>query len=109
MLVRIWRTQVDPFREAEYVAFTQDYSLPMFRQQPGCFGVLFLNAPPDWGALSYWQTDAALAALATSPIYLKTVRQLDETGLLIGPSSVEVFAVHGGFLGNLILDVEIRE
>ena len=52
MLVRIWRTQVDPFREAEYVAFTQDYSLPMFRQQPGCFGVLFLNAPPDWGALS---------------------------------------------------------
>jgi quinol monooxygenase YgiN len=109
MLVRIWRTLVDPAREAEYVAFTQEYSLPMFRQQPGCLGVLFLNAPPNWGALSYWQNDAALAALATSPIYLKTVRQLDETGLLIGPSSVEVFAVHGGFVGNLILDVGTRE
>ena len=109
MLVRIWRTRVDPAREAEYVGFAQEYSLAMFRQQPGCLGVLFLNAPPDWGALSYWQNDAALAALDTSPTYLETVRRLDETGLLVGPSSVEVFAVHGGFVGDLILDAGTQE
>ena len=109
MLVQIWRTQVDPAREAEYVDFNQEHLLPMFRRQPGCLGVMFLNAAPDWGALSLWQNDVALAALTTSPSYLETLRQLDETGLLIGRSSVEDFAVHGGFVGNLILDVGTRE
>jgi hypothetical protein len=109
MLVRLWRTRVDPTREAEYVSFDQDYSLPMFQQQPGCFGVLFLNTPPDWGSLSYWEDDAAIAGLASSRTYLDTVRQLESTGLLIGPPSAEVFAVHGGFVGKLTLDAGRRE
>lgn len=109
MIVRLWRTRVDPAREEEYVQFTENHSLPMFQQQPGCLGVLFLNMPPEWGALSYWENEDAIAALANSPTYRQTVRLLEETGLLVGRASVKVFAVHGGFMGATVLETGRRE
>jgi len=109
MLIRIWRTRVDPAREEEYIRFTEEYSRPMFQQQPGCLTAVFFNRPPHFGALSYWTDDAALEAFLKSPIYRDTVRRLEETGLLTGRSKSEVFAVHGGFVGDLVLGPASRE
>ncbi|MGH2617439.1 MAG: hypothetical protein ACRDJC_19570 [Thermomicrobiales bacterium] len=81
----------------------------MFQQQSGCLTAVFLNRPPHWAALSYWTDDDALAAFLRSPTYLDTVLRLEETGLLTGRSSSEVFAVHGGFVGDLILGPASRE
>jgi hypothetical protein len=44
LIVRIWRTGVDPDRALEYREFAQSRSLPMFRNQPGFRGVLFSAA-----------------------------------------------------------------
>jgi quinol monooxygenase YgiN len=109
MLVRIWRTRVDPTREEEYIRFTEEFSRPMFQQAPGCLTAVFLNRPPHFGALSYWTDDDALAAFLSSPIYLDTVRRLEETGLLTSQSKSEVFSVHGGFVGDLVLGPPSRE
>ena len=106
MIVRIWRTRVDPEREEEYERFTQEHSLPMFHQQRGLLGVLLLHGPEEWAALTMWESMAAVEALESSPTYAKTVHRLEGSGLLTGEQSVEVFEVHGGFLrGDPPLDI----
>ncbi len=106
MIVRIWRTQVDPTREEEYERFTQEHSLPMFHQQKGLLGVLLLHGPEDRAALTMWESVAAVEALESSSTYAETVHRLEGSGLLMGEHSVEVFEVHGGFLrGDSPLDV----
>ncbi|MGE5803870.1 MAG: hypothetical protein ACM358_16625 [Gemmatimonadota bacterium] len=98
MLLRIWRTGVDPARWAEYARFEQEHSLPMFRQQSGCRGVLFgrLAGGSGAAACSFWDDQAAIEQLATSQTYKATVARLLATGLLAGSQSVEVFEIAGG-------------
>ena len=99
MLVRIWRTSVDAARLAEYGEFERKRSLPMFREQRGLLGVLFLREADDRAAaLTFWEDEEAIQALATSPSYNRTVETLLATGLLRGEQSVEVFEVEGGEL-----------
>ena len=98
MIIRIWRTQVNASRTTEYENFAQTYSLPMFRQQEGCLGVLFLRTEKDYAALSLWDSIQVVEKLAHSSIYQETVQQLQATGLLEGQQAVEVFEVRGGFL-----------
>ncbi len=43
MLARIWRTGVRPERFEEYARFAHERSLPMFREQRGFIGVLFMR------------------------------------------------------------------
>ena len=90
MLLRIWRTGVDPARWPEYEHFEQEYSLPMFRQQPGCRGVLFVRAGDGMGAAacSFWDDQQAIEQLRNSPTYQGTVARLLATGLLTGEQSV---------------------
>lgn len=52
MIARLWRTQVDVTRRAEYEQFAQEQSLPMFRQQRGFLGVFFLRDHQDCLVLS---------------------------------------------------------
>jgi heme-degrading monooxygenase HmoA len=98
MIARIWRTQVDLTRLAEYEQFAQEQSLPMFRQQRGFLGVFFLREHQNCLVLSLWEDRIAVEALATSATYQATVRQLQATGLLLGHSLVELFEVSGGTL-----------
>ncbi len=99
MLVRIWRTGIDRGRLQEYASFEEERSLPMFREQRGFLGVLFLREGADRAAaLTLWEDMAAVEALTTSPSYLRTVQVLVNTGLLIGEQSVDVFEVKGGRL-----------
>src|SRR5215210_1273041 len=56
MIVRIWRTGVDRSRLEEYAHFEEERSLPMFREQPGLIGVLFLREGEDRAAaLTFWE------------------------------------------------------
>ena len=99
MLVRIWRTGIDRGWLQEYASFEEERSLPMFREQRGFLGVLFLREGADRAAaLTLWEDMAAVEALATSSSYLRTVEELVDTGLLIGGQSVDVFEVKGGRL-----------
>jgi heme-degrading monooxygenase HmoA len=103
MLLRIWRTGVDTHRWAEYARFEREHSLPMFRAQPGCRGVLFTRSPDGSGAAacSFWDDQTAIDRLATSAMYQATVARLMATGLLSGTQSVEVFEIAAGALDQL--------
>lgn len=103
MLFRIWRTGVDSQRWPEYARFEREYSLPMFRQQPGCRGVLFVRIPDGSGAAActFWDDRASIGRLASSPTYQATVARLRETRLLVGSQTVEVFEIAAGALNQL--------
>jgi len=75
----------------------------MFRQQPGCRGVLLLRLSEGAGAAacSFWDNHETIDRLATSPTYQATVSRLVATGLLTGTQSVEVFTIAGGALDML--------
>ena len=90
MLLRIWRTGVDPQRWHEYARFEREHSLPMFRQQAGCYGVVFVRTSDGAGAAActFWQDWGAIERLAQSHTYQATVTRLLDTGLLTGTQSV---------------------
>jgi heme-degrading monooxygenase HmoA len=102
MVIRIWATKVVPSRLAEYELFAHEYSLPMFRQQPGFRGVLFARSGADCVVVTLWQDQEAAEALSTSPTYRSTVEQISETGFLVGASSLQVLELHGGLLAEPI-------
>jgi heme-degrading monooxygenase HmoA len=103
MLFRIWHTGVDPQRWPEYARFEREHSLPMFRQQAGCYGVVFVRTVDGSGAAActFWQDRDAIERLATSRTYQATVARLQATGLLTGTQHVEVFDVATGALNPL--------
>jgi len=103
MLLRLWRTGVDPQRWPEYARFEREHSLPLFRQQAGCYGVVFVRTSDGAGAAActLWQDWGAIERLAQSHTYQATVARLLDTGLLTGTQSVEVLEVATGALDAL--------
>jgi heme-degrading monooxygenase HmoA len=99
MILRIWRTALDPSRREAYAQFERDRSLPMFRAQPGLLGVLFLREGADRAAaLTMWRDLAAVEALRHSPTYQDTSAVLQTSGLLTDKQTVELFEIRGGDL-----------
>jgi heme-degrading monooxygenase HmoA len=99
VIVRIWRTGIDPACAGEYDRFAQERSLPMFRSQPGCRGVLFTTAADDRRAvISFWEDQDAVNRLDESVTYRETASALGSTGILRGEQTVEVLDVSGGQL-----------
>lgn len=98
VIMRIWRTQVDEARAAEYERFADETSLPMFRAQPGFRGLLFGRDGRECAVMTLWEDDAAADALDASPSYRETVARINAAGFLSGESSVERWTVHGGDL-----------
>ncbi len=98
MIIRIWRTEIERAHMAKYEQFAQERSLPMFRQQQGFLGVLFLGRQKDRAVLTVWRDLLAVEALAHSSTYQETSTELNATGWLVGQTSVEVFEVQGSFL-----------
>jgi heme-degrading monooxygenase HmoA len=99
MILRIWRTRIDETRADEYHDFAHSRSLPMFRSQPGFGGVLFAGAGPERIVVTLWRDLAAAEELDRSPGYRTTVGEIEATGFLRGPSTVEILEVEGGLLG----------
>lgn len=95
MIVRIWRTGVDPARVVEYETFAADESLPMFRKQSGFSGVLFLRTGGYASVVTLWEDMHAVERLADSPTYLETVKRIADSGILVGDQVIEVFEAHG--------------
>ena len=97
MVARIWRTGVKPERIDEYERLAHERSLPMFLEQRGFIGVLFMREEEDRAAvLTLWEDKKAVEELEASPLYRQTVEIILGSGLLAKEQSVEVFEVHGG-------------
>jgi heme-degrading monooxygenase HmoA len=98
MIVRIWRTRIDPRRAGDYRKFAQTKSLPMFRAQQGFAGVLFTAQGERRAVITLWRDMQAVASLDTSQSYKETVAEIELTGFLQGAGVVETFELEGGFL-----------
>ena len=97
MVARIWRTGVKPERLEEYERFARERSLPMFHEQRGFIGVLFMREEADRAAvLTLWEDEKAVEELEASSLYRQTLEVILGSGLLAREQSVEVFEVHGG-------------
>jgi heme-degrading monooxygenase HmoA len=96
MIVRIWRTEIESSRAGEYEAFAREQSLPMFREQPGFLGVLFLGTGARQAVVTLWKDEGSLERLNGSPTYEATVSRLVKTGVLRGQQSLEVLEERGG-------------
>jgi hypothetical protein len=93
MIVRIWRTQIDETRAADY----RDLSLPMFRAQRGFDGVFFAARRAERAVISFWRDLSSVEALDVSSTYQATVAEIEATGMLRGESAVEVLEIEEGF------------
>ena len=102
MIVRLWKTQVKRERLATYEQNERDCSLPMFKEQPGCLGVLFLRSDEMCFALSFWKDADAVDRLKTSKSYLEACAYYEQSGMLIGDPSLQVFEVKDGFFSPLL-------
>ncbi|GAA4960369.1 antibiotic biosynthesis monooxygenase family protein [Actinoplanes utahensis] len=98
MIMRMWRTQVDEGRAAEYERFAAEESLPMFSSQPGFLGLLFGREGAECVVVTLWEDHAAADALEASPGYRETVARISAAGFLRGASTVERMSVHGSRL-----------
>src|SRR6201999_4375811 len=92
--MRIWKTTVDPLRVEEYERFAREVSLPMFRRQKGFRGVTMARAQGDCVVVTFWEDEDAVAALATSASYNRTVAAIIAAGFLGTDQSVSVWSVH---------------
>jgi len=99
VILRLLRAKIVPERVEEYRRFERERCLPMLRRQPGLLGVLFARQAEDRAAwLTIWEDRGAVEALTSSSSYRRTVRELEESGLLAGKQSEEIFEVEGGDL-----------
>ncbi len=98
MIVRTWQTTIDPDRVEDFEAFAKTYSLPMFRKQSGCLGVLFSREGADTTTLSFWEDQASIDQLDSSTSYQETVRRIQDIDLLRGEQTVTVYPIFGGYL-----------
>ena len=91
----------------EYEEFERQESEPMFREQAGNLGVLFVRLQAGCAAVSFWKDSRSIEQLARSKTYQQTVKKLRATGLLKGTQDIEVFEVKGGFLSpDALLKIE---
>ena len=98
LIARIWHTEIDPDRAAEYEAFARDISLPMFRAQPGFAGVLMLRDGGRCQVITLWESHDAIDALNSSASYRQTVDRILAQGFLGSEQSVELLDAHLSFV-----------
>jgi heme-degrading monooxygenase HmoA len=106
MMARIWRTEIDETRADAYRDFARSRSLPMFRAQPGFAGALFAALGAERAVITLWHDLAAVDALEHSKSYKATVAEIEATGFLQGPSTVEVFELEEMFLERAAMSRE---
>jgi heme-degrading monooxygenase HmoA len=68
----------------------------MFRPHDDFLGVVFAEAGDERLVLTFWRDADAAEALNASPRYHQVVERIEDTGFIVGPSSLEVVEVHGG-------------
>ena len=98
MLVRTWKVHILKNRITDLKHFARTESLPMFKKQAGCLGVMFTLSGNLCATTTIWKDMESIVALKTSPTYNETVKKIVATGMLEGEQSVEIFDCFGGFL-----------
>jgi heme-degrading monooxygenase HmoA len=93
LIARIWRTRIDETRADEYLEFANSRSLPMFRSQQGFVGILFARQRSERAVISLWRDLTSAQALDQSPTYRATVAEIEATGFILGPSTIDVLEV----------------
>lgn len=102
LVMRTWRTLIDPGRSADYDAFAGEISWPMFERHDGFCGLVFAAAAVDERiVVTFWRDRAAADALERSPDYRSVVQEIQATGILRLPQRVELLEVHASSLRDL--------
>ena len=94
MITRLWTTSVIEAKLNEYESFARDISLPMFRNSPGCLGVLMFRDGPACHVLTLWRSQSDIDALEMSAGYIETVRRILSSGFLTGVQTSRTFETH---------------
>lgn len=98
ILARLWTTQIEEARGADYETFARVLSQPMFASMPGCVGALFLGIGSHRAVLSLWLNSRAIEQAEASIHYQDTVASLVASGVLRGAQQVSIWPVREGFL-----------
>jgi len=99
MLVRVWTVDIKKDKIKELEVFANTISLPMFRKQKGCLGVLFTKNNQEASTITFWENQESIDNLATSISYQDVVKQIEESGILAGNHKSETYEEYGGFIG----------
>jgi len=98
MLVRVWRVDINEDKIKELEEFANTISLPMFKKQKGCLGVLFTKNTQEAATITFWDRQESIEQLATSSSYQDVVRQIEESGILGGNHQSVTYQEYGGFI-----------
>jgi hypothetical protein len=90
MMVRIWSTKIVKGREAAYLKFVREVSMPMFRKQEGLLGFRVLLAAGKTQVLTFWRDTDSMRGLEYNPLYLSMVDSIRAAGFLEGLPFVEI-------------------
>jgi heme-degrading monooxygenase HmoA len=104
MIARIWRTHIADGQDAEYDSFATSRSIPMFHAQPGFLGILLAHDGTERLVISLWQDTSCVQALHQAPCYNETVRALEATRILQGPSTIQLLELDQCLFGDLEAD-----
>jgi quinol monooxygenase YgiN len=99
MLVRVWTVDIKKDKVKELEVFANSISLPMFREQEGCLGVLFTKNSYEASTITFWDSQESIDKLATSVSYQDVVKQIEDSGILAGNHKSETYEEYGGFIG----------
>ncbi len=98
MIVREWRSEFDSSRSNEFERLETE-SLHILNRQPGFVSVLFSrNGPNIAVTLSVWENQNAIDALKNSSGYFDFMKMLQDSGMLRGAPTEELFEIKGGYL-----------
>jgi heme-degrading monooxygenase HmoA len=96
MQVRVWRSDFDPLRAAEYEQFEKD-SLQMWSKQPALNAVHFLRSGPNSAVtMTFWETRSVADAFLESTANKDATKKLEESGLLRGQQKAELLEFSAG-------------
>lgn len=104
MIVRIWKVGIQSGKKQALEKFAKEISLPMFRSQAGCLGVLFTYKDDICATVTLWNNQASINQLEQSSIYQEVVEKIENSGILEGNHETEVFYSYGGFLNAEVIN-----
>jgi len=98
MLVRIWTVDINSNQIEALEEFANNISLPMFRKQAGCLGVLFTKNSNECATITFWDNQESIDNLAKSEYYQQVVEEINNSGILKGNHKTEIYKDYGGFI-----------
>lgn len=104
MLVRTWTVGIAAGKAADLERFANETSLPMFRKQPGCLGVLFTRSEETCATITLWDRASSIEALDSSAEYQSVVSAIEDSGILAGEHNTVTFAHYGGFIDSRLVE-----